>query len=111
MHEKPDSLIHKFLQLQFENPTRGDWTSCCLQDLKDLKIGMSLEEIKIMTENKFKNLLKESIKQRAVEYLTGKQGSKGKEITYSNIKMAEYLMPNSESLSIEDQRNIFEIRN
>ena len=40
-----------------------------------------------------------------------KQGKKGQEITYSELKMAEYLMPNLENISIEDRRTIFEIRN
>ena len=35
---------------------------------------------------------------------------KGKEIKYPEIKMSEYLLPNDE-LSIDEQRNIFEIRN
>jgi hypothetical protein len=30
LNEKPDSLIYKFLQLQIENPTRGDWASSCI---------------------------------------------------------------------------------
>ena len=46
-----------------------------------------------------------------MEYLLLKRGSKGNEINYSCIKMAEYLLPNDEGLSISDQRYIFSIRN
>ena len=48
---------------------------------------------------------------KAFEYLIRKQKSKGQEIIYTELKMAEYLMPNLENLSIDDKRNIFKIRN
>ena len=51
LHEKPDSMIHKFLNLQFKNPSKGDWASTCLQDLKDLKLNLSVEDIKLITKN------------------------------------------------------------
>ena len=56
-------------------------------------------------------LIKNSIKKKALEYLLEKQGSKGKEIKYEELKMAEYLTPTEDKLTIEDQRNIFAIRN
>ena len=85
--------------------------SCCLKDLKYLNINLSLEEIKLMKTTQFRKLLKESIKNKALEYLLNKQGSKGKEIKYSCLKMAEYLLPNDEKLSISDRRYIFALRN
>ena len=39
-----------------------------------------------------------------------KRGKKGQNIEYKNLRMAEYFLPNEE-LTIEEQRNIFEIRN
>ena len=59
----------------------------------------------MMTKTKFNNMIKISIRTCALEYLLGKQGSKGKNIIYSEIKMAEYLMP------ISQKRDIFEVRN
>ena len=38
-----------------------------------------------------------------------KKGKKGKEINYPEIQMSEYLLPNDE-LSVDEQRNIFEIK-
>ena len=111
LHEKPESLIYKFLQLQFEHPTKGDWASTCVKDLKELKIDLSLEEIKIIYKPKYQKLLKSAISKKALEYLLGKQGTKGSEMKYSHLEMADYLMPNNELMSIEDQRKLFEIRN
>ena len=42
LQENPNSLISRFLSLQFKNPTIWDWASSCLQDFKDLQIEMSL---------------------------------------------------------------------
>ena len=81
---------------QYQKPVRGDWVSCCLKDLKYLNINLSLEEIKSIKTTQFRKLLKESIKNKALEYL---------------LKMAEYLLPNDEKLSISDRRYIFAIRN
>ena len=57
------------LNLQLEKPSRGDWGSTCMKDLKELKIDLSLEEIKLMNKNKFTIILKQKIKENALEYL------------------------------------------
>ena len=95
----------------FQYPTKGDWASSCVQDLKDLEIQLSVDDIKSLPKNQFCKMLKESIKVKALHYLLKKQKSKGQEIEYSELKMAEYLMPNFQNISIEDRRNIFELRN
>ena len=64
-----------------------------------------------MKKTKLNNMIKISIRSCALEYLLGKQGSKGMDIKYSEIKMAEYLMPNESNLTISQKQQIFEIRN
>ena len=68
---------------------------------------LKLEEIKTMKRKTFRKILEDSIKIKALKYLLEKRGSKGSEIQYTSLKMAEYLSPNYEDLSIEDQRYIF----
>jgi hypothetical protein len=111
LHEKPDSMIYNFFKLQMENPTRGDWVSSCFKDLEFLKIEMSLEEIKNVSLNRFRNILKKAITERAFQYLIEKRGSKGQEMSYTCLKMADYLMPNSSGLTVTEQRYIFSVRN
>ena len=77
LQETSESRIQKFFLLQLKEPTRGDWASSSLQDLKDLEIKTSLEEIKILTKTKFAKLLKEAIRPKALAYLVKKQGKKG----------------------------------
>ena len=53
LNENPESMIYKFLKLQYQNPTKGDWASNCTTDLKLLEIDLSLEKIKNMPKIKF----------------------------------------------------------
>ena len=72
---------------------------------------MTLEEIRLMTEKKFKNIVRQKSKECAFRYLMKGRGRKGKEIEYDKIEMAEYLQPMNKELTIENRRRIFEIRN
>ena len=44
LERDPKSLLYNFLNLQLKFPTRGDWASSCLQDLKYLEIELKIEE-------------------------------------------------------------------
>ena len=68
---------------------------------------MSLEDIRLSTKKQFSTKLKISIHRRAFEYLISKRGSKGQEIEYSELRMAEYLQPGYENITIDKQLNIF----
>ena len=108
--QKEDSMIFRMLHLQIQYPKRGDWASVCLKNLNELQIEMSLQEIKLMKKSKFKSIIDEKIAVVAFNYLKQKQGSKGKEIEFSELQMAEYLLPWS-GLFLADQRKIFSLRN
>ena len=110
LNQDSESLISRFLQIQIEKPTKFDWISTCIKDLKKLKIEVSLEDIRNLPTNQFKKLIRKKCKELALEYLLKKRGSKGKELIYNEIQTAEYLLPNDE-LNIEEQRTIFSIRN
>ena len=94
-----------------EQPSRGDWASTCTQDLKELDISYSLEEIKLMTKDKFNRILKEKVKESALKYLLKQRGKKGKEIEYTTLEMAEYLQPFGNNLTVTEKRNLYSIRN
>ena len=63
-----------------------------------------------MSLNKYTHLIRTKYEESAYRYLLKKRGEKGKQIIYQEIKMSEYLLPN-EQLSIDDQRDIFALRN
>ena len=89
LDQEDDSILKKFLNLQFEKPVRRDWASTVVCDLKELEINLSLEEIKNMTKTKFFRILKIKLKKNALSYLIRKRGRKGGEIRYTTLEMAE----------------------
>ena len=54
--------------------------------------------------------LRTKCEESAYRYLMKKRGKKGMQIIYQEVKMSEYILPN-EQLSIDDQRDIFALRN
>ena len=109
--EDEQSMVSKFFYLQLQRPSRGDWASTCLKNIKNLKILNTLEEIKIMPKRTFLNLLQKSIRENALIYLLKKMGSKGSEMVYDSLEMADYLLPYNDRLKIEEKQTMFKIRN
>ena len=72
---------------------------------------MTIEEIKSMKSTKFKHIVKVQAHKTAFEYLLDKQkqGKKGKLITYKQIEMADYLLPEC-SMSVKDKTDMFSFR-
>ena len=64
-----------------------------------------------MSKIQLSKLVKKTIQKKALEYLLKKQRSKGSEIYYVDLQMAEYLLPNEKIQNIDDQRKIFAMRN
>jgi hypothetical protein len=110
LNQEEDSLIYKMFHLQIQNPSKGDWVSSCKENLKNLEIDFSFDEIKAMSVNKFKNIICKKLKKEAFQYLMKRRGQKGSEISYTDMKMAEYLLPDN-NLTIINKRRIFLIRN
>ena len=111
LNQDQDGMLYKFFQIQLKSPSKRDWVTECLKNLKDLEIELSLEEIQTMPYLQFKTMLNLKIKKAALLYLTQKQKSKGGDIQYSELRMSEYLLPNNEDLSIENKQKTFSIRN
>ena len=65
LDEEEDSILKKFLNLQFKEPVRRDWASTVMRDINELEINLSLEEIKNMTKTKFSRIQKIKIKKNA----------------------------------------------
>ena len=53
LEEPEESNILKMFKLQLEMPTRGDWASTCLSDLKFLNLKLNLEEKRTMPKTKY----------------------------------------------------------
>ena len=111
LHQDSDSLLSKFFYLQLDLPTKGDWASTCIKDLKELNIEKSMEDIKEMTENEYRKLLKQKVTESAFSYLINKKGSKGSENIQIELGMEDYLLPTNSELSILEKQKMFSMKN
>ena len=52
--------IRSMFQFQLKYPSRNDWASDCLMDLKQMDINMSLGEIRLLPDKQFKNIVQKT---------------------------------------------------
>ena len=76
LDQEEHSSIRRVFELQLQYPTKNDWASDCLTNLKQMDINLSLEEIRLMPENKFKNIVRQKSKECAFRYLLKGRGRK-----------------------------------
>ena len=111
LDEKENSLVRQFYELQLKKPTKRDWASTCAENLEELNIKLSNNEIRNIKRNQFKNILNRKINDVGFKYLLKKRGKKGQEVEHFTLRMADYLAPNSSGLSIEEKQQLFAIIN
>ena len=110
LHQKKDTLIHRFFEAQCQHPTKGDWVSSVKIIMKEIDLNMTYEEITLTKKNYFNKLVNKKVKVVAFKYLLLKVKSKGKEIVYQkNLQCQTYLLPNN-VLTIQEQRAVFSFR-
>ena len=81
----------------------------CLENLRYLNIKLSSEDIKKLSCNKFKSILKQKIEETAMNYLSNKRKEKTKDIDIKHFKPKQYLMSNN--LSVTEVQNLYKLRN
>ena len=107
---KESEMLFKVFQAQLKYPVRDDWTITVKQDLEDLRINLSFEEMKRKSEWSFKRLVKIKTKEYALDYLLKLKGkhSKMSNLHYSELKIQNYLK--NENISIKEAQNLFRYR-
>ena len=105
-------MMYRFLETQIENRKPKDWVSQVFDDMKELDLNLSFEEIKVMKKGKFKVILDRATQDKALEELNKKKinHSKGKDLKYGTLEMQKYLKPNHIKSKKEDAITIFKLR-
>ena len=68
--QKTESELVKQVYLATrEFPTKGDWRSNVMDDLRKFEIQKTEDEIQLMSKNTFKKLVKEKIQEQAMNFL------------------------------------------
>ena len=111
LHQDPDSMLFKVLNAQIEAPVKGDWVHLVKQDILDLKLDLTIENIATMSKHQLKWLLKSAVKAEAFIYLSDIQSghSKTKNLQYSGLKLQPYLSSQRET-TIKQKATLFKLR-
>ena len=103
-------LIYRVYQSQKISSNRGDWVRMIESDKKELNIHMTDEEIKGVSKQMFKTIVKEKVKARFIQHINSlkAQHSKSKYLECSELKMAEYIEDNR--LNDTEKKLLFKLR-
>ena len=111
IHRNDDELISKFYTAQSLDPSNGDWVLQVKKDKKDIGLNISEEEIRSMSKDRFKSIVKQKIEKLGIEYLEKVKNSHSK-TEFLNLKKfspQEYLL--SKTLKTVEVQNLFKLRN
>ena len=107
LKEEPDSVISQFFHAQDSNPTTNDWAVTVRQDLEELELNLNFDEIERLSKEQFKTKVSKAMSKIALKYLLkeknkggGEGGDRGKvaHIQFKQLKIQEYLEPNTTSI-------------
>ena len=76
-----------------------------------LHVGNSVIDYRTIGKKQLTSILNSNISKKALSYLLEMRKSKGKEIKYESIQMAQYLKPNNLGLTISEKKEMFAYRN
>ena len=103
-------MLYRFLLAQLNNPCRGDWTSKVQEDLTELNINLTLEEIRRMKKALFIKLVKEKVAEYTFKVLLEQKAGHSKmgNLEYDDFEAQPYLK--DEDITTEMAHNIFKFR-
>ena len=87
-------MLHMFFRAQLKKPGKNDWTETVKQDLVDLNISLSLDEIETYPHEQFKQIVKDKCRSTAfTELMRAKSNhSKMSPLSYDELKVQSYLI-------------------
>ena len=93
LKEKESSLLSQFFTAQMEEPLSGDWWLTVKGDMEDLKLGLSLHDIRSMSKGKLKALVNAAAGKEAFSWLNEKKqkSEKVKCIYYNKLAIQTYV--------------------
>ena len=103
-------MLSKFFHAQWEKPVKFDWVLDVQENLVEFDLPTRLVDIQTMSKYKFKNLVKERAKQYELKQLLeiSKEKSKMKNLTYTELKIQDYLL--LKTMNTSEAKSLFKFR-
>ena len=110
LQQDKESMMYKVFQATCDSPVKNDFVKTCSKYLEFLDIKLSFDEISKMSQNKFKQIVKQKTEVAAFKYLIKEKNKQTKIslLKYSSLKMQEYLLEGNKNTYIS--RLIFKAR-
>ena len=110
LRSERSSMLYRVFIVQWHNPCKGDWTLQVKKDLLDFDIPCDLSVISSKSKQVFKQLVKESAKKYAFNYLMDKKLNykKMSKLEYRSLETQSYLLDNK--FTFEEKKLLFQYR-
>ena len=110
LNQKEDSLLYNCFDAQLKEPMVGNWILQVKNDLVELKINLTFDEINSQSKFTFRKIVKNSVTKRAFSYLMEAKSKQKKccDIKFDELKIKAYL--STEKLDIRQKRTCFQMR-
>ena len=105
-----DGMLYRVFISQWRYPVKGDWTEEVKQNMIEMDINLSLEEIKKKSSNSFKRIVKVKTKEFTLNYLLGikERHSKMDDLHYGELTLQNYLK--DQDIPVVEARNLYRYR-
>ena len=110
LQKQKTELIRKIYETQKGNPSPGDFSLLVIDDLKDIGMNITENQISLLSKRKFKLIVKNKVRDAAFKYLQEmkKKHSKMQLINYKTFKLQDYLC--SPVFNNESRELLFRLR-
>ena len=100
------------MEAQIDNQTSKDWVTTVLEDLKALELEATFADIRGIKKMKWKTIVKNIIKEKALEHLNlrKQKHSKVNKLKHNKLEMQSYFLGNELNITKDEIRLIFQIR-
>ena len=111
IHEEDTSISKLVFLEQIKSPLMGDFVNYVLEDMRELDIKYSFEDISQLTKTNWKEIVKQAAQKACLKSLLKDKSklSKGKEICYQKLEMQNYLKSGN-TFNFQIRRNILRVR-
>ena len=112
LNQENDSIMFRVFEKQSKNKSKHDWVTTICNDLEEIGLSVTFEEIQKMSRRKWKSMVKVVTEKKAlIDLNETKNGhSKVKQIKYEKLEMQAYFLPNRLKVSKEEILFIFKMR-
>ena len=108
LNQDDNSLLKTFFNHQLETRKPKDWATQVIKDLNKFEINITFEEIRNMSKDSWKKIVKRKSIESALLYLNSNQGSKSQK--RNTLSMAPFLTSSNEDFELKTTTFIAKIQ-